>query len=182
MDWWSCSAGGTTLYIVFIFHLYSSVLGLSCELTRTKLHYLLSYPRQYHVILNIFLLYLIAILLKLRDVWPMETTSLNLDTYLNLLTHQPPVPHIFGFSFLLSRQVPHFKYVKDKMWHQPARFEKSWPPFCQIWIIFTRLKLWIASARHNFKWVEIHDLVFCFLLTVFVTRRRICAFWCSIQL
>ena len=41
------------------------------------------------------------------------------------------------------------------MCHQPARFEKSWPPFCQIWIIFTHLKLWIASARHNFKWVKI---------------------------
>ena len=41
------------------------------------------------------------------------------------------------------------------MWHQPERFEKSWPPFCQIWIIFTHLKLWIASARHNFKWVKI---------------------------
>ena len=24
-----------------------------------------------------------------------------------------------------------------------------------IWIIFTHLKLWIASARHNFKWVKI---------------------------
>ena len=36
-----------------------------------------------------------------------------------------------------------------------ARFEKCWPPFCQIWIIFTHLKLWIASARHNFKWVKI---------------------------
>ena len=44
---------------------------------------------------------------------------------------------------------------QDKTWHQPARFEKSWPPFCQIWIIFTHLKLWIASARHNFKWVKI---------------------------
>ena len=30
----------------------------------------------------------------------------------------------------------------------------SWPPFCQVWIIFTHLKLWIASARHNFKWVK----------------------------
>ena len=27
--------------------------------------------------------------------------------------------------------------------------------FFQIWIIFTHLKLWIASARHNFKWVKI---------------------------
>ena len=41
------------------------------------------------------------------------------------------------------------------MWHQSARFEKSWPPFFQIWIIFTHLKLWVASARHNFKWVKI---------------------------
>ena len=27
----------------------------------------------------------------------------------------------------------------------------GWPPFFQIWIIFTHLKLWIGSARHNFK-------------------------------
>ena len=40
------------------------------------------------------------------------------------------------------------------MWHQSARFEKSWPLFCQIWIIFTLLKLWIVSARHNFKWLK----------------------------
>ena len=42
--------------------------------------------------------------------------------------------------------------MKDKIWHQSAIFENSWPPFCQIWIIFTHLKVWIASARHNFKW------------------------------
>ena len=57
--------------------------------------------------------------------------------------------------FLLAHQVPPFKHVKDKMWHQSARFKNSWPPFCQIWIIFTHLKLWIASARHYFKWVKI---------------------------
>ena len=34
-------------------------------------------------------------------------------------------------------------------------FKNSWLPFCQIWIIFTHLKLWIASARHNFKCVNI---------------------------
>ena len=33
--------------------------------------------------------------------------------------------YIRVFIFLLAHQVPHFKYVKDKMWHQPARFEKS---------------------------------------------------------
>ena len=43
---------------------------------------------------------------------------------------------------------------------QSARFEKSWPPFCQIRIIFTNLKLWIASARHNFKWVKIQIELF----------------------
>ena len=59
--------------------------------------------------------------------------------------------HIFGFPFLLTQKVPHLKYIKAKMWHQPARFEKSWPLFFQIWIIFTHLKLWIASARHNLE-------------------------------
>ena len=59
------------------------------------------------------------------------------------------------FTQLLPHSVPPFKHVKAIMWHQSARFEKSWPPFCQIWIIFTHLKLWIASARHNFKWVKI---------------------------
>ena len=34
------------------------------------------------------------------------------------------------------------------------RFENSWPPFWQIWIIFAHLMLWIASARHNVKWVK----------------------------
>ena len=62
--------------------------------------------------------------------------------------------YILVFIFL-AHQVPLFKYVKDKMWHQPARFEKSWPLVYQIWIIFTHLKLWIASARNNFKWVKI---------------------------
>ena len=27
--------------------------------------------------------------------------------------------------------------------------------FVQIWIIFTHLKLWIASAGYNFKWMKI---------------------------
>ena len=46
------------------------------------------------------------------------------------------------------------------MWHQSAIFENSWPLFCQIRIIFTHLKLWIASARHNFKWVKIQIELF----------------------
>ena len=27
-------------------------------------------------------------------------------------------------------------------------------PFKQILVIFTHLKLWVAVARHNFKWEE----------------------------
>ena len=60
-----------------------------------------------------------------------------------------------GFHLLLAHEVPPFKHGKDKMWRQAATFENRWPPFCQIWIIFTPLMLWIASARHNFKWVKI---------------------------
>ena len=56
---------------------------------------------------------------------------------------------------LLQLSVPPFKHVKAIMWHQSSRFEKSWPQFCQIWVIFTHLKLWIASARHNFNRVKI---------------------------
>ena len=72
--------------------------------------------------------------------------------YINPLTAGAAYILIFIF---LAHQVPPFKHVKDKMCHQSAIFENSWPPFCQIWIIFTHLKLWIASARHNFKWVKI---------------------------
>ena len=45
--------------------------------------------------------------------------------------------------------------LKIKCNIKSARCEKSWHIFCQIWIIFTHLKLWIASARHSFKWVKI---------------------------
>ena len=39
--------------------------------------------------------------------------------------------------------------------HQSAILKKKLLPFCHICIIFTHLKLWIALARHNFKWVKI---------------------------
>ena len=65
------------------------------------------------------------------------------------------VAYIRVFIFYLQNKYTPIKHVKDKMWHQSAIFENSWPLFCQIWIIFTHLKLWIASARHNFKWVKI---------------------------
>ena len=80
------------------------------------------------------------------------------EDWVNPLTAGAAYSLVSIFYFLLAHQVPPFKHVKDKMWHQPARFEKNWPPFCQIWVIFTHSKLWIASASHNFKWVEIQIL------------------------
>ena len=57
--------------------------------------------------------------------------------------------------FLSAHYLSVFKHVEDKKWHYSAKFKICWPPFCQIWISFTHLKLWIASARNNFKWVNI---------------------------
>ena len=33
-----------------------------------------------------------------------------------------------------------------------------WHQIKQIWVIFTHLKLWVAVARHKFKWVTIYIL------------------------
>ena len=79
----------------------------------------------------------------------------KITSIINPLTAGDAYRPYSDFHVLLAHSVPTFKHVKDKMWHQSARFEKSWPTFCQIWIIFTHLKLWIASATHNFKWVKI---------------------------
>ena len=57
--------------------------------------------------------------------------------------------------FLIAHCISAFTHVENKTCHQSARFENSWSPFRKIWIIFTLLKLWIASARHNFKRVKI---------------------------
>ena len=50
------------------------------------------------------------------------------------------MPHIFGFSFFISTLSTTF-YVTStsKIW-------KELTSICQIWIIFTHLKLWIASG------------------------------------
>ena len=77
------------------------------------------------------------------------------DNWCNINPLTAGVAYIGFFTQLLPHSVPPFKHVKAIMWHQSWRFEKSWPAFCRIWIIFTHLKLWIASARHNFKWVKI---------------------------
>ena len=38
-----------------------------------------------------------------------------------------------------------------------TRFANVWSQMKQTWLIFTHLKLWVAVARHNLKWVN-----FCF--------------------
>ena len=63
--------------------------------------------------------------------------------------------YIGFFPQLLPHLVPPFKHVKAIMWNESARFEKGWPPFCEIWIIFTHLELWIVSARHIYKCMKI---------------------------
>ena len=69
-------------------------------------------------------------------------------------TLQPPVPIIFIFFyiFLLAHYISVVKHVKDKTWHQSERFEIVNLHFVKSEIIFTQLRLWIASARHNFKY------------------------------
>ena len=50
-----------------------------------------------------------------------------------------------GFHFLLAHLVPYFKYVKDKMWHQPSK----------IWKQLTS----ILSNLNNFHSLEVVDRV-----------------------
>ena len=56
------------------------------------------------------------------------------------------VAYIRVFIFLLAHQVPPFKHVKDKMWHQSAIFENRWPPCCQIWIFSLT---WSCGSRQR---------------------------------
>ena len=88
----------------------------------------------------------IELILTEPDVYPIRLL------YLYIVTLQPPVPHIFESSFFNITLYLILNMVKIKC---DINFEKIWLPFCQIWIIFTYLRLWIASARHNFKWVKI---------------------------
>ena len=89
------------------------------------------------------------------------------------LTLWPPVTNIFGFSFFYY----HIKYYILNMLkiicdNKSAGIEKSWPSFWQIWIFFTHLKLWIASERHNFKWVKIPiSLVAQLIILLFVGKK-----------
>ena len=80
----------------------------------------------------------------------------NQPTYSDSLTLKAPVPIIsefFIFYWHIAYQL--LNIVKIKRAINRQKMENGWPPFCQVWIIFTHLKLWIASARHNFRLVKI---------------------------
>ena len=59
---------------------------------------------------------------------------------------------LVSFHLLSAHYIPACEHVKGETWHQSTRFKPVDLHFLQILIIFTHLKLWIASARHNFKW------------------------------
>ena len=82
-----------------------------------------------------------------------QTQKFEREMSINPLT--AGTEYIRFFIFYYHIIVLYLKHANDKMWHQLAIFEKSWPPCCEIWIIFTHLNLWIPSARHNFMWVKI---------------------------
>ena len=64
------------------------------------------------------------------------------------------MPNIFDFSLnyyhIQYRLLNMLKPECDINQHDLKRVDLH-----QICLIFTHLKLWIASARHNFKWVKI---------------------------
>ena len=74
-------------------------------------------------------------------------------TWINILYNFNRRPRLYSLFFSFNT-IPAFQY-KDETWHQSARFQNRWLPFSPIWIMFTHLMLWIASARRNFKWVNI---------------------------
>ena len=50
---------------------------------------------------------------------------------------------------VLTIYPPILEHVKDKTRHKSAIFQNGWPPFCQIWIIFTHSKLSEWKFRLN---------------------------------
>ena len=56
------------------------------------------------------------------------------------------------FNFRLERVNT---VMRDEMSVWTLGFEIRWAQIKQICVIFTHLKLWVAIARHNFKWVKI---------------------------
>ena len=63
--------------------------------------------------------------------------------------------YIGFFTQLLPHSVPPFMHVKAILWHQSARFEKTWPLFCKIWIIeiVDRVSETQVQVDENSNWI-----------------------------
>ena len=108
-----------------------------------------------------------------------DTTSSGWKFILNNLavkglTAGPDYVHFF--SLLISTlKIPAFEHVKSKTWHQSRRLRNHWATFCQIKITFTHLKMWNASAGHNFKSGGGHSVVVSRLTSTMEEIRYTCA-------
>ena len=76
-------------------------------------------------------------------------------------------------DYLWSKQIPPFSFVRQYIcfWSlllddhinasasdmsvYTSRFANFWSQIKQTWVIFTHLRLCVAVARHNFKWLKI---------------------------
>ena len=68
----------------------------------------------------------------------------------NLLTAGAAYIRVFIFYSHIKYHISNMLKIKCDINQQEVK--KRWPPFCQIWIIFTHLKLWIASGE-NSSWI-----------------------------
>ena len=72
--------------------------------------------------------------------------------------HYPRAPARLVSSSSKSWLYVIFQHKWSFKWHCNTVRKKScsvWSQIKQISLIFTHLKLWVAVARHNFKWVKI---------------------------
>ena len=71
---------------------------------------------------------------------------------LNYVTHSRMSLADANFVWFFNLLTTGAEY-KAKMWHQSARFEKSWHPFRQIWIVFTHWRDPQLQVGENFNWI-----------------------------
>ena len=86
--------------------------------------------------------------------------------FLKILSGDGPIATILGYVIFFLDQ------GKRSTYYKPFDFVILFPRRVRTWWIFTRLKLWIASARHNFKWVKIqHDISNILLQLIFISMK-----------
>ena len=91
-----------------------------------------------------------------------EKCSLTLIKHLDLaykdqLYIYQPIPIIV--IFYQHIKYPLLNMLKKKCDKNQQDLKKNYPDLSSL-LIFTHLKLWIASSRHNFKWVKIPITVY----------------------